>query len=169
MRRHRGYVSGRRRGSLSQRNGTNVFATVPASKTDGPESVVIGASWLSRQGGVNVRGVSTVLAMARFLSRPVGTRARVLTRAGSSLWSKDIVLLIADDYADGADAWASAQVGAGSGALLPRSGRLTTAEPLTALDGGVGPPWAALWLDYPYHSFSRMEIFYGAPAALSPG
>lgn len=56
-------------------NGTNVYGILHAPRTDGSESLVLMASWLSRRpgsdakgGDVNVRGVASVLALAKYLS-----------------------------------------------------------------------------------------------------
>lgn len=55
-------------------NGTNVHAILHAPRTDGSEALVLMASWLTRRPGsdiqgkdVNVRGVASVLALAKYL------------------------------------------------------------------------------------------------------
>ena len=51
-------------------SGTNAYAILRTTKTDGAESIVLAASWKSREGDkVNVRGVATVLAIAKYVSR----------------------------------------------------------------------------------------------------
>lgn len=53
--------------------GTNTYAINYSPRTSGTEAMVISASWLSRtgegDGTLNLRGVSTVLALAGFLKR----------------------------------------------------------------------------------------------------
>jgi glycosylphosphatidylinositol transamidase len=54
-------------------NGTNAYAVLSSPRTSGTEAIVISASWLSRidEGGgtMNLRGVATIMALARFLKR----------------------------------------------------------------------------------------------------
>ncbi|SCZ94130.1 BZ3500_MvSof-1268-A1-R1_Chr12-2g03707 [Microbotryum saponariae] len=123
--------------------GTNVYSILQAPKTDGAESLVLGASWLSRalhqdtkEQRVNVRGVASVLALANFLKK-------------YSMWSKDIIFLVSDDYIAGAQAWIDEYHGNQQSNIR--------AEPLSLT---TGPIWAALNLDYPYHSFSHLGLFY---------
>jgi len=83
--------------------------------------MVISASWFSRtgngNGNLNLRGVSTVLALAAFLKRRgVVLFAsffdyKVLLTVGYSLWAKDLVFVISDGYLDGMHAWLSAYHG----------------------------------------------------------
>lgn len=53
-----------------------MYGILQAPKTDGAESLVLGASWLSRaldeEGNrrVNARGIATVLAVANYLKSP---------------------------------------------------------------------------------------------------
>lgn len=58
---------------FQQLNGTNAYAVLSAPRHSGTEAMVVGASWISRigeeDGTVNIRGVSTVLALANFLKR----------------------------------------------------------------------------------------------------
>jgi glycosylphosphatidylinositol transamidase len=77
--------------------------------------MVISASWLSRtgegNGTLNLRGVSTVLALARFLkskSLNIHFRAPAESPLDYSLWSKDIIFVIGDGYLDGMHAWLKA-------------------------------------------------------------
>lgn len=59
--------------SLQNINGTNAYAILRSPRNPGTEAMVISASWLSRTGDgdgtLNLRGVSTVLALAAFLKR----------------------------------------------------------------------------------------------------
>ncbi|KAJ7905719.1 Gaa1-domain-containing protein [Mycena olivaceomarginata] len=75
--------------SSTEVEGTNAYAVLSSPRTSGTEAMVISASWISRigEGGgtLNLRGVSTVLALANFL--------------------KNIVFVISDNYVDGMQAW----------------------------------------------------------------
>ena len=59
--------------SLQNINGTNAYAILRSPRNPGTEAMVISASWLSSakdgDGALNLRGVSTVLALAAFLKR----------------------------------------------------------------------------------------------------
>ncbi|KAK4053579.1 Glycosyl phosphatidyl inositol protein transamidase complex subunit [Microbotryomycetes sp. JL221] len=123
-------------------SGTNSYAIYQAPKTDGAESLVLSASWFSRDKDekgrrrINTRGIATVLALANYLKK-------------SSYWSKDIVFLLSDGYIDGTQAWLDAFHGYNQANLI--------AEPLQLSTGGI---WAALNLDYPHHSFSHVGLYY---------
>lgn len=49
--------------------GMNTHAVYSAPRTAGTEAMVIAASWTSINGGPNLRGIATVLALARYLKR----------------------------------------------------------------------------------------------------
>ncbi|GAA5820224.1 hypothetical protein JCM3770_006066 [Rhodotorula araucariae] len=123
-------------------SGINTYAILPAPKTDGAEALVLSASWLSRARNedgsrrINTRGVALVLALANYFKK-------------HSMWSKDIIFVISDGYADGAQAWLDSYHGVGQSNLDAEKLRLTT-----------GAIWAALNLDYPHHSFSHIGIYY---------
>ncbi|KAI5474391.1 glycosylphosphatidylinositol transamidase [Pseudohyphozyma bogoriensis] len=129
-------------GGTSRLNGTNVYSILQAPKTDGAEALVLSASWMSRAVGddgekrINTRGVAIVLALANYLKK-------------YSMWSKDIIFLLSDGYVDGAHAWLDAYHKYGQSNLEADELSLTT-----------GPIWAAINLDYPYHSFSHVGMFY---------
>ncbi|GAA5936961.1 hypothetical protein JCM1841_003932 [Sporobolomyces salmonicolor] len=129
-------------GSNASVSGINTYAILPAPKTDGAESIVLSASWLSRamddEGNrrVNTRGVAIVLALANYFKK-------------YSMWSKDIIFLISDGYSEGAQAWLDSYHAFGQSNLRT--------DPLTLT---TGPIWAALNLDYPHHSFSHIGLFY---------
>ncbi|KAJ7219487.1 Gaa1-like protein [Mycena pura] len=120
--------------------GTNVYGILSSPRTSGTEAMVISASWISRtgegNGTLNLRGVSTVLALANFLKR-------------YSLWAKDIVFVISDNYVDGMQAWLTAYHGATQSNLQADELELTS-----------GVIWTALNIDYPGHSFSHLGIFH---------
>lgn len=129
--------------SHSISNGTNVHAVLHTPRTDGSEALVLMASWLTRRpgsdvrgGDVNVRGVSSVLALAEYL-------------LSFNLWSKDIIFLIADEFLEGTHAWLKSYHGVSQSNLEMEDLELRT-----------GSIWAALNLDYPFHSFSHIGIEY---------
>ncbi|KAJ7510073.1 Gaa1-like protein [Mycena galericulata] len=126
--------------STGKVKGTNSYAVLSSPRTSGTEAMVISASWISRagegKGSLNLRGVSTVLALARFLK-------------GYSLWAKDIVFVISDNYVDGMQAWLNAYHGSTQSNLQADELELTS-----------GVIWTALNIDYPGHSFSHLGIFH---------
>ncbi|PLW07375.1 hypothetical protein PCANC_26155 [Puccinia coronata f. sp. avenae] len=124
-------------------NGTNVHAILHAPRSDGSESLLLMASWLSRRpasdirgGDVNVRGVASVLALAEYL-------------ISFNLWSKDIIFLIADQHLEGTHAW-----------LKAYHGLSQTNLQMQPVDLKTGSIWAALNIDFPFHSFSHIAIDY---------
>ncbi|KAK0483742.1 Gaa1-like protein [Armillaria novae-zelandiae] len=121
-------------------SGTNAYAIMSAPRSPGVEAMVISASWLSRtgegDGSLNLRGVSTVLALAGFLRQ-------------YSFWAKDLVFVISDDYLEGMQAWLSAYHGVSQSNLHTND-----------LDLSSGVIWTALNIDYPGHSFSHLGIFH---------
>ncbi|KAJ7097739.1 Gaa1-like protein [Mycena belliarum] len=126
--------------STGKVQGTNVYGVLSSPRTSGTEAMVISASWVSRtgqgDGTLNLRGVSTVLALANFLKR-------------YSLWAKDIVFVISDNYVDGMQAWLNAYHGSTQSNLQ--------ADSLELISGVI---WTALNIDYPGHSFSHLGIFH---------
>ncbi|KAI0336516.1 Gaa1-domain-containing protein [Cubamyces sp. BRFM 1775] len=121
-------------------NGTNAYAVLQSPRASGTEAIVISASWLSRMGEgdgtLNLRGVSTLLALASFLKN-------------YSLWAKDLVFVMSDGYLDGMQAWITTYHGEAQPNLK--------AEPLTLQSGVI---WTALNIDYPGHSFSHLGLFF---------
>ncbi|ETW86085.1 hypothetical protein HETIRDRAFT_380329 [Heterobasidion irregulare TC 32-1] len=120
-------------------SGTNAYAVLSSPRTSGTEAILLSASWLSQSGpddgALNLRGVSTILALSAFLKR-------------YSHWSKDIIFVISDGYLDGMHAWLSAYHGSGQSNL--------EAEHLAHQSGVI---WTALNIDYPGHSFSHLGVF----------
>lgn len=120
--------------------GTNVYGILSSPRAPGLETIVISASWLSRtgegDGNLNLRGVSTVLALARFLKR-------------YSLWAKDIIFVVSDGYLEGMHAWLAAYHGSSQSNLEADRLELTS-----------GVIWTAVNIDYPGHSFSHLGIFF---------
>ncbi|KAF8350571.1 Gaa1-domain-containing protein [Amanita rubescens] len=139
-----GISSSTQRYSYSNRNnateGINSYAVLSSPRASGTEAMVISASWISRMDdghvSLNLRGVSTVLALAAFLKN-------------YSLWAKDIVFVISDGYLEGMHAWLSAYHGNAQANLH--------VQPLNLSSGII---WTALNIDYPGHSFSHLGMFY---------
>ncbi|EKM82543.1 hypothetical protein AGABI1DRAFT_52781 [Agaricus bisporus var. burnettii JB137-S8] len=121
-------------------HGSNAYAILASPRGPRNEAMVISASWLSRSGEgngtLNLRGVSTVLALARFLQN-------------YSLWAKDIIFVISDGYLDGMHAWLKVYHETQQSNL--------DAEPLELASGVI---WTALNIDYPGHSFSHLGLFF---------
>ncbi|KAF8557306.1 Gaa1-domain-containing protein [Imleria badia] len=119
-------------------SGVNAYAIMNSPRTSGSEAIVVSASWLSELGEkpYNLRGVATVLALAGFLKN-------------YSLWAKDIIFVIGDNYFDGTYAWLNAYHG-----TIPHN--LDT--DLLELTSGV--IWNALNIDYSGHSFSHLGVFF---------
>merc|ERR1712093_566536 len=64
-----------------------------------------------------------------------------------SVWSKDIIFLFPDGEMDGLHAWVQSYYG---------SDRHAT----DTLEMSTGAVWGAAVIDYPYHSFSHIGIYY---------
>ncbi|KAJ3574830.1 hypothetical protein NP233_g1495 [Leucocoprinus birnbaumii] len=137
--------------------GTNAYGVLASPRGPRNEAIVISASWLSRtgegDGTLNLRGVSTVLALARFLKN-------------YSLWAKDLVFVVSDGYLDGMHAWLNVYHGAQLSSRYWLAGKKSTsdrtstdlkAEPLELTSGVI---WTALSIDYPGHSFSHLGLFF---------
>lgn len=126
--------------SVGSTLGANAYGVYPVPRASGAEAIVISASWVSRTdegaGTPNMRGVATVLALARYLTR-------------YSLWAKDLIFVVNDGHVDGMHAWLNAYHG------IEQSNLQT--KPLKHVSGVI---WTALCIDYPGHSFSHLGIFY---------
>lgn len=116
-------------------NKTNVYGILSAPRADGTEALVLSASWITRDGKErNTQAVATLLALARYFKK-------------YSLWSKDIIFLVADGRIEGVQAWIDAyhhdkQVDA----------------PLSLKSGLIQ---GAVCIDYPGSGgFSHLEIFF---------
>ncbi|KAK7054720.1 Glycosyl phosphatidyl inositol protein transamidase complex subunit [Paramarasmius palmivorus] len=120
--------------------GTNTYAILSSPRASGTEAMVISASWISRMeegsGHLNLRGVATVIALAKFLKQ-------------HSLWAKDLIFVLSDGYMDGMQAWLNAYHGSSQDNL--------SCENLNLSSGVI---WTALNIDYPGHSFSHLGIFH---------
>lgn len=91
--------------------------------------MVISASWISRigedDGTLNMRGVSTILALANFLKRELASLAAFFCflffndALGYSYWGKDIIFVVSDGYLEGMQAWLSAYHGASQPGTVP--------------------------------------------------
>lgn len=132
--------------------GTNVYARSATPRIDGREAVILTASWRSRwtgendpfnatttidpNGRTNVRGVASILALARYLS----TQAHL---------SKDLIFVVSDGHLEGIHAWTSAYFGD-----VPAGLRV---EPVVT---GGSQVWNAISIDYPADSFSSLVVQY---------
>lgn len=141
--------------------GANAYARWWSPRGDGREAVVISASWESRWDGsddpdassdgndsgsprpegprINVRGVATVLGLARHLT----THAR-------SHWSKDLIFLISSGHLEGAHAFTQAYYGLTS----PNLRR----DEVRAAQGAM--LWNAVGVDYPSDSFESLAVLH---------
>lgn len=139
-------------------SGTNVYARSATPRIDGREAVILTASWRSRwlgdhdpfapstqnatentidaRGRINVRGIASILALARYLS----TQAHL---------SKDLIYVISDGHLEGINAWSSAYFGSTPTGLQ--------VEPVAS---GGSQVWNAISIDYPSDSFSSLEVHY---------
>ncbi|KAG1756647.1 Gaa1-like protein [Suillus paluster] len=129
------YTFSTSKGAIS---GNNAYAVMSSPRAAGTEAMVISASWLSAagHGTLNLRGASTVLSLAAFLK-------------DYSLWAKDIIFIISDDYLHGMHAWLNAYHG-----TIPSN--LHT----DLLEHTSGVIWTALNIDYSSHSFSHLGVFH---------
>jgi glycosylphosphatidylinositol transamidase len=89
-----------------------------------------------------------------------------------SLWSKDIILLVADDYIEGTHAFLAGvhEVQQSSEMECYPDGTHSRATDLQyePLKLNSGPIWVALHLDYPHHSFDRIGLFFEGVNGLLP-
>ncbi|KAN0062434.1 dolichyl-P-Man:Man(5)GlcNAc(2)-PP-dolichol alpha-1,3-mannosyltransferase [Thecaphora frezii] len=148
------------------RKGVNVYARWKAPRIDGREAVVVSASWRSRWRGegeeeakeeegkgqrrINVRGISTVLTLARYLK--------------TTNWSsKDIVFVISDGYLEGVKAWTDAYFGGPKGSIpLPKEGEQQAGPGgyrEEVQDAGA-TIWNAVTVDYPADSFGKLVMLH---------
>lgn len=120
--------------------GVNAYALSSSPRASGTEAMVISASWIRRRDDtseeLNLRGVSTILALAKYLK-------------GYSMWAKDLVFVVSDGYLDGMQAWLGSYHGSKQSNLK--------AEELPYTSGVI---WNALSIDYACHSFSHLGIFH---------
>ncbi|PWN24912.1 hypothetical protein BDZ90DRAFT_256130 [Jaminaea rosea] len=143
------------------KEGANAYARWWSPRGDGREAMVISASWESRWDGsddpdassdsndsgsprpegprINVRGVATVLGLARHLT----THAR-------SHWSKDLIFLISSGHLEGAHAFTQAYYGLTS----PNLRR----DEVQAAQGAM--LWNAVGVDYPSDSFESLAVLH---------
>lgn len=100
-------------------NGTNSYAVFPSPRGSGAEATLVTASWLSHSGEdtLNLRGVSTVLALAAFLRGmrmyeiPHASDIDLFVPSDYSLWAKDFIFVISDGYLDGMQAFITTYYG----------------------------------------------------------
>ena len=141
-------------GASTTLSGTNVYARSATPRIDGREAIILTASWRSRwkgendpfaapgnatidpHGRINVRGIASILALARYLS----TQAHL---------SKDLIFVISDGHLEGIHAWSSAYFGS-----LPDG---LSVDPVAA---GGSQVWNAISIDFPADSFSSLDVQY---------
>ncbi|CAO1622071.1 unnamed protein product [Parajaminaea phylloscopi] len=136
-------------------SGVNTYSRWRSGRSDGREAVVIAASWLSAWKGqddpdhegdgqgqavagrrTNVRGISTALGLAKFLTAQMH-------------WSKDIIFVFSDGYLDGMQAWSNAYFGHSQANLEAES-----------LDCTGAVIWNGIAIDYPSDSFSELVVLH---------
>ncbi|WEW60638.1 Glycosyl phosphatidyl inositol protein transamidase complex subunit [Emydomyces testavorans] len=123
------------RSSANVHSGQNVYGIIQAPRGDGTEAIVLVAAWKTINGEPNLNGVALALTLARYFKR-------------WSLWSKDIIFLIAPDSKSGAQAWIDAYHD-----MHPPS-----VEPLPLKSGALQ---GALVFEYPFdHRFESIHIVY---------
>jgi glycosylphosphatidylinositol transamidase len=120
-------------------SGENVYAVLQGPRADATEAIVLIAAWTNMDGEINHSGVALVLTLARYFKR-------------WSLWSKDIIFLIAGDSTAGPQAWVDAYHDSHSPASI---------EPLTIKSGALQ---GAVAIDYPAgpwgHRFDKLHVVY---------
>jgi len=112
-----------------------------------------------------------ILALANFLKgNHLASRFKIafayLHDIGYSHWSKDIILIVSDDYLAGMQAWLSAyhgelQDGWAVTAAQETYANLCTGLSMDPIKVPSGVIWTALNIDYSGHSFSHLGIFHG--------
>lgn len=116
--------------------GENVYGIVHAPRGDGTESIVIVAPVENFEGQLNTNGVTLLLTLARYFSR-------------WSLWSKDIILLVAPDTSTGPQAWIDAYLSQHN------------PEMVASLSLKSGAIQGVICIDFPFrHSFHALHISY---------
>ncbi|RUP51808.1 Gaa1-like protein [Jimgerdemannia flammicorona] len=97
--------------------GVNAFGIYHAPRSDGTESLVLSAPWVSRDGRDNINGISLLLSVARMFKR-------------HTYWSKDIIILVTDDGLAGTQAWLDVyhgEQGSHMYPVMPRAGAIQAA------------------------------------------
>ncbi|KAL1383565.1 Gaa1-like protein [Phyllosticta capitalensis] len=119
--------------------GQNTYGLLQGPRADATEAVVLVAAWETTNGEINQSGVALALTLARYFKR-------------WSLWSKDIIVLIAGDSTAGSQAWVDAYHDAHD----PR-----TVDPLTIKSGALQ---GAVAIEYPAgpwgHRFDKIHVLY---------
>ncbi|EKG10631.1 Gaa1-like GPI transamidase component [Macrophomina phaseolina MS6] len=119
--------------------GENVYAVLQGPRADATEAVVLVASWETVKGEINQSGVALALTLARYFKR-------------WSLWSKDIIVLIASDTTAGSQAWVDAYHNTHDPAKV---------EPLPLKSGALQ---GAVAIEYPAgpwgHRFDKLHVLY---------
>ncbi|KAI9790841.1 MAG: Glycosyl phosphatidyl inositol protein transamidase complex subunit [Piccolia ochrophora] len=116
--------------------GENVYSILHAPRGDATEAIVLVAAWTNMEGELNQSGIALVLTLARYFKR-------------WSLWSKDIIFLIAGDSRAGPQAWVDA---------YHDSHAPSSVAPLPLKSGALQ---GALVIDYAMnHRFDSLHIVY---------
>lgn len=88
------------------------------------------------------------------------------------MWSKDIIILFSDGNTEGAQAWLRAFHESTGKRPFNRICQLMdlrviafvkAGSRIDPLPSGGGSIWSAITVDYPYHSFSHIGLYYGEP------
>lgn len=131
--------------------GQNAYAIIHAPRGDATEAIVLVAAWKTADGELNLNGVTLALTLARYFKREserFWTWAPWLTSSGWSLWSKDIIFVIAPDSKTGTQAWIDAYHD-----MQPPS-----VQPLPLKSGALQ---GGLVIEYPFdHRFESLHIVY---------
>lgn len=132
--------------------GQNVYSIIHAPRGDATEAIVLVAAWRTIEGELNLNGVTLALTLARYFKRMhpflLYMDIWILTKIGWSLWSKDIIFLIAPDSKAGSQAWIDAYHDMHS----------SSAQPLPLKSGALQ---GALVIEYPFdHRFESLHIVY---------
>ena len=117
----------------------STYAHVQPSRSPGTETIILSANWISKDGGPNLRGVATALALGDYLkgmSSSFDIRRELIS--GQNYWAFDIVIVIGEGYLEGLENFMQSYHSLFSGII-----------------------WTGLNVDYPGHSFSHLGLFYG--------
>ncbi|BEI85943.1 hypothetical protein CcaverHIS002_0602300 [Cutaneotrichosporon cavernicola] len=100
----------------------SVYARVTPPRSEGTEAILVSANWMSRDGVVNARGTSLLLALGAFFK-------------AHGHYAFDIYLVVGDGYITGLNDF------------------------ISNYDGRANI-WTAFNIDYPYHSYKSIGLYY---------
>lgn len=116
--------------------GENVYGILHAPRGDGTEAIVLVAALKNAEGLDNLNGVALLVSLARYFKR-------------WSLWSKDIIFLVAEDSEAGPQAWIDAYHSEHDPSRI---------DSLPLKSGALQ---GAVCIDYPFdHRFESIHISY---------